>query len=105
MARFQPGVSGNPGGRHKGVGKAMELARQWDVKAIATLAEIMQDTTAPKAARVQAAQAILDRAYGKPPQSLEHTGDGRVLVVTGIARAPDEPLVIEAEAEESEVRH
>jgi hypothetical protein len=61
--------------------------------AIETLVGIMQDEQAPKHARVAAASAILDRGYGKPPQAVEHSGDGVVLqVVTGILRAPDEPL-------------
>ena len=93
MARFQPGRSGNPGGRHKGVAEVMALARTYTKAAIETLVGIMQDEQAPKHARVAAASAILDRGYGKPPQAVEHSGDGVVLqVVTGILRAPDEPL-------------
>ena len=93
MGRFLPGQSGNPGGRHKGVAEVMALARTYTKAAIETLAGIMQDEAAPKHARVAAASAILDRGYGRPPQAIEHSGDGVVLqVVTGILRAPDEPL-------------
>jgi uncharacterized protein (UPF0147 family) len=102
MARFQPGQSGNPGGRHKGLAEVMALARTYTKAAIETLATIMQDEAAPKHARVAAASALLDRGYGKPPQSLEHTGTGTVLqIVTGIPRAPNDPLVIEANESES----
>ena len=70
----------------------MALARTYTKAAIETLVGIMQDEQAPKPARVAAASAILDRGYGRPPQAVEHSGDGVVLqVVTGILRAPDEP--------------
>ena len=70
MARFQKGQSGNPGGRPKVVGEVQELARQHSAQAIETLAGIMQDKKAPAAARALASNSILDRAYGKPPQTL-----------------------------------
>jgi hypothetical protein len=41
-----------------------------------TLAEIMGDASQPAAARVSAANAILDRAHGKPTQSVETSGPG-----------------------------
>jgi hypothetical protein len=34
----------------------------------------MENPKSPPAARVAAASAILDRAYGKPPQATSHTG-------------------------------
>ena len=74
MALFQKGQSGNPGGRHKGLAEVMALARTYTKAAIETLAGIMQDTAAPKAARVAAANGLLDRGYGKPPQALHHAG-------------------------------
>jgi hypothetical protein len=70
MPKFQKGQSGNPGGRPKIVGEVQELARQHSDKAIETLAAIMQDKKAPAAARALASNSILDRAYGKPPQTL-----------------------------------
>jgi hypothetical protein len=50
-----------------------ELAREHTADAIATLAEIMSDRKALPSARVAAATAMLDRGYGRPPQSLDVT--------------------------------
>jgi hypothetical protein len=78
----------------------MALARTYTKEAVETLAGIMRNDKAPSAARVAAANGLLDRGYGKPPQALEHSGSGVVLkVLTGILRAPDEPLEA-CEAEE-----
>lgn len=68
---FTPGQSGNPGGRPKVLAEVKELAREHTVEAVEALAKIMLDEKAPAAARVTAANAILDRAYGKPPQAIE----------------------------------
>src|SRR5262245_25567848 len=71
MPRFQKGQSGNPGGRPKVVGEVQELARKHTAEAVATLVRIMRDKKAPAAAQAVAANSILDRGYGRPPQSLE----------------------------------
>ncbi len=68
---WKPGVSGNPGGMPKGVGEVKKLARQWTNKAIETLAEIMMDDGQSGPARVSAAEALLNRGYGKPLQQME----------------------------------
>jgi hypothetical protein len=41
-----------------------------------TLAEVMADKDQPAAARVSAANAILDRGYGKPSQPIDGDGEG-----------------------------
>ena len=64
--RFQKGRSGNPGGRPKLVGHVRELAQQQTEKAIKTLVRTLDAKDAPYAAKVAAAQAILDRGWGKP---------------------------------------
>jgi hypothetical protein len=72
---FVKGQSGNPGGRPKAIVEVVELARQNAPDAINTLATICRDKNAPPAARVSAATAILDRGFGKPHQSIHHSGE------------------------------
>ena len=67
---FPKGVSGNPGGRPRVLGDVQELARQKSPEAIATLANIMNDEKAPPAARVAAANALLDRGTQPISQTL-----------------------------------
>jgi len=50
-----------------------ELARQKSPEAINTLSNIMHDEKAPPAARVAAANALLDRGFGKPTQPISQT--------------------------------
>ena len=69
IATWRPGCpSPNPGGRPKIVGTVRDLAREHTADALLTLAAIMKDPNEPAAARVAAAQAILDRACGRPIQ-------------------------------------
>ena len=62
------------GTRNKVTADVKEAAATYTTAALATLAEIMQDDTAPHSARVAAANSLLDRAVGKPRQELEHAG-------------------------------
>jgi hypothetical protein len=75
MAKFEKGKSGNPGGRPKAEIAVRDLARQHTVAAIRALVEALDATT--ESVRVSAAQALLDRGWGKAPQTLSgEDGEG-----------------------------
>ena len=59
------GVSGNPSGRPPVVAEVRDAAREHTTAAVEVLAGIMQDETAPHAARVSAANSLLDRGHGR----------------------------------------
>ena len=78
-----PGAKGGPrpnAGRPKGqpnkaTATLKELAREYTPQALATLAEIMVAGES-ESARVQAANALLDRGYGKPSTVLAGDEEG-----------------------------
>ncbi len=63
--------SPNPGGRPKEVADVRKLARSRTKKAVRVLSEIMESADTPANVRVLAAQALLDRGYGRPTQHSE----------------------------------
>ena len=63
----------NPGGRPKVVKEVAELARQYGPQAIEKMIHLMQNA-ADERTQLAAAQALLDRGYGKPQQSMEVSG-------------------------------
>lgn len=63
------------------------LARSHTETAIKVLAGIMQQETANAAARVAAAQALLDRGWGKPTQPLTGDEDGLPFVIQVVRTA------------------
>jgi len=67
--RWLPGSSPNPGGRPKVVEDIRALAREHSPVAIQTLRDIAEKGK-QESARVAAAVALLDRAYGKPGQPI-----------------------------------
>ena len=61
------------------VGEIQTLARQSTAEAVETLRDVMCDKNAPPAARVAAANSILDRGYGRPSQTINSGGTDRSL--------------------------
>lgn len=66
---FQPGQSGNPGGRSKESSRIKALAASHAESAIKKLVAIME-TSADEETVIRAAQALLDRGLGKPAQAI-----------------------------------
>jgi len=80
--RWKKGESGNPNGRPKLPEEIRDAARAASPKAIQVLVDIMSSDEANQGERIKAAIAILNRAYGTPPQSVEVTGkEGEPLAI------------------------
>ena len=85
------------GGRQRGTpnkatADVKAVAATYTTAALETLAEIMQDGTAPHSARVSAANALLDRAVGKPRQEIEHAGsepEPLTVIIREFVKPPD----------------
>lgn len=81
---FQKGQSGNPGGRKPIPAEVKEAARALTPKCLAVLEEVMCNTEEKGSARVSAAQALLDRGWGKAPVTLDDEAgkaQGRLVIV------------------------
>ncbi len=70
---FKPGKSGNPGGRPAVPAEVLEACRALSMEAVETLRAWMQQSDDP-AASVRACNSILDRAWGKPEQTMNVAG-------------------------------
>lgn len=76
MAKFQPGKSGNPGGRPKldaVVREALDLARNAAPRAMGQVIKLIDSKD--ERVSLAASSAIIDRVYGKPTQPLGNDPD------------------------------
>jgi hypothetical protein len=67
----RPGAGRKAGTPNKATRELKEIAREHTEAAIKTLVAVMEDTEAPPAARVAAADKLLDRGHGRPAVHLE----------------------------------
>jgi hypothetical protein len=92
---FEKGSSGNPGGRPKlpeDVKHVRERAREVTDEAIDALVAVMRDKKATPAARIAAANALLDRGWGKATSTTELTGpNGGPVLIQKIERTVVDP--------------
>jgi hypothetical protein len=65
-------IAGTP---NKTTALARQLATPFADEAIQTILDVMRDKESAAASRIAAANSLLDRAFGKPRQELEHSGD------------------------------
>jgi len=87
--QFAPGQSGNPGGRPKDEHRVADLARSYTVEAIDTLVELMRDGKDERV-RGTAAQALLDRGWGKAKVEVVAGAEGSYL---DVLRAVNESML------------
>ena len=82
-------VAGTP---NKATASLKALAGNYTAQALETLASIMNDVEQSAAARVAAANSLLDRAHGKPRQELEHAGsepEPLTVIIRELVKPPD----------------
>ena len=87
--QYPKGFSGNPGGRPRDEQKVAELARSYTREAIETLAELMRSGNDERV-RGTAAQALLDRGWGKPKVEVVSGEAGYVRALKAVAAELDE---------------
>jgi hypothetical protein len=88
----RPGAGRKPGKVSAAKRNLAEMAQAYAVVALKTLADIAKSGES-EGARVSAATAILDRAYGKPAQSHQHSGpNGGPIPTVDLTNATNEDL-------------
>lgn len=86
---FQPGQSGNPGGRPKMPEEFKELAKKYSLPALKVAISIMENPKEKASDRLRAVELIQDRAYGKPKQDVGIEGDMTFTIIKPVLPSGD----------------
>jgi hypothetical protein len=79
------GAGRKKGSPNKATASIRNAAREYTDEALSTLVKVMADDSAPHAAKVSAANSVLDRGFGKPSTVISGDEDGgEVKVATRI---------------------
>src|SRR5262245_38236306 len=89
---FRKGQSGNPGGRPRSLASVMHAARRHTLGAVRTEVKLMRSAES-ESVRLNAAEALLSRGWGKPVQAFQV--DGRFLTKKLADMTPDEIQALE----------
>lgn len=82
MGGYREGAGRPRGAKNKSTLELKGLAQQHTEDALKTLVEIMLSAESSDKARVAAANAILDRGFGKPHQSIDAEITGTIADIT-----------------------
>jgi hypothetical protein len=89
--RVMPHPAGTPMSRSRTITEIRSLARSHTRTALNVLVGVMRSKDATAAAKVSAANAILDRGWGKAAQAIENGGDGPLELIHKIERIIVDP--------------
>lgn len=84
---YRPGAGRKKGSVNKATASIREIARKYTDEAVHALVSVMLDEEQPAAARVGAANSLLDRGYGKSATVLQGDEDGGAVQVNIIRLA------------------
>ena len=80
---FEKGKSGNPGGRPKMDDETKTILKAAAPDAARLMVEMMNDPKIQPKLRMQAAEVVMDRVYGKATQPIEGNMDNHIEIVMG----------------------
>ena len=80
---FEKGKSGNPGGRPKMDDETKTILKAAAPDAARLMVEMMNDPKIQPKLRMQAAEVVMDRVYGKATQPIEGSMDNHIEIVMG----------------------